>query len=124
MTSNASKTGPFGINDDEEDTQPNFLVSSLDEEDHVGDFYHTNILPLTKWMNDHLDPSSDDIDLVKDFFVALLDEKRLDDVTSLLRAIKRRGDIWARNECEGLLDFIDDRLIATEGRKLDRRYLL
>ena len=74
-------------------------------------------------MNDHLDPSSDDIDLVKDFFVALLDEKRLDDVTSLLRAIKRRGDIWARNECEGLLDFIDDRLIATEGRKLDRRYL-
>ena len=124
MTSNASVTGPLRINDDEEGTHPNFLVSSLDEDDHVGDFYHTNILPLTKWMNDHLDPSSDDIDLVKDFFVALLDEKRLDDVTSLLRAIKRRGDIWARNECEGLLDFIDDRLIATEGRKLDRRYLL
>lgn len=123
MTSNASITGPLRLNDDGEDIQPNFQASSLDKEDCVGGFYHTNILPLTKWMNDHLDPSSDDIDLVKDFFIALLDEKRLDDVTSLLRAIKRRGDIWARNESDGLLDFIDDRLIATEGRKLDRRYL-
>ena len=123
MTSNASITGPLRLNDHGEDIQPNFQASSLDKEDCVGDFYHTNILPLAKWMNDHLDPSSDDIDLVKDFFVALLDEKRLDDVTSLLRAIKRRGDIWARNEYDGLLDFIDDRLIATEGRKLDRRYL-
>lgn len=87
------------------------------------DFYRTNILPLTLWMNERLDPSSEDIDYVEKFFITLVKEKRIDDVTSLLRTIKRRGDIWGGNIYGDLLGSIDNRLIASEGRRLDRTYL-
>jgi hypothetical protein len=112
--------------EDELGTKPNRIeVLDLDDGDSEGDFYHTNILPLMNWINARPDPKSinNDVDHVKDFFFTLLEEKRLDDVTSLMRTIKRRGDNWGGNVYGYLLDVIDDQLIATEGRKLDRSNL-
>ena len=120
-------TAQYLSGDDDEDdveTEPsNLQVIDLECGDREGDFYRANILPLSHWMNERPDPSREDIDHVKEFFSTLSREKRIDDVASLLRTIKRRGDIWGRKVYDDLLDSIDNRLIASEGRRLDRSNL-
>ena len=125
-TGNKSPTAQLHRSDNDEDdldAEPNhFQVIDMDGGGRE-DFYRTNILPLTLWMNERSDPSSEDIDHVEKFFITLVKEKRIDDVTSLLRTIKRRGDIWGGNIYGDLVGSIDNRLIASEGRRLDRTYL-
>ena len=126
-TGNKSPTAQLQLSNNDEDdldAEPNhFQVIDVDGGGHEGDFYRTNILPLTLWMNERSDPSSEDIDHVKKFFATLAKERRIDDVTSLLRTIKRREDIWGGNVYGDLLDSIDNRLIFSEGRRLDRTCL-
>ena len=120
-TGSKSPTAQLHLSDNDEDgldEEPNnFQVDGGGCED---DFYHTDILPLTLWMDERPDPPSEDIDHVKNFFSTLVKERRIDDVTFLLRTIKRRGDIWGRNIYGDLLDSIDNYLIASEGRRVDR----
>ena len=94
------------------------------EEYAIEDPYESSILPLTDWMNAHRNPSPDDVSYVKQFFFALLSEKRADEVLVLLRVIKRRDDEWGKAHANTLLDAVDDRYISTEGRRLDRKDLL
>jgi hypothetical protein len=100
------------------DLQRHDIFQSDDMEDQ--EFYNDNVLPLIKWMDFHPDPSSDDLERMKSFFFTLISEKRHDEVMYLLRVINRRSDDWGRTLSERIVNSIDERLIAIEGRKINR----
>mmetsp|Transcript_11853 Transcript_11853/g.24472 ORF Transcript_11853/g.24472 Transcript_11853/m.24472 type:complete len:559 (-) Transcript_11853:3808-5484(-) len=84
------------------------------------EFYNDNVLPLMMFLDSCPHPSSDDLERMKSFFFTLISEKRHDEIMYLLRVINRRPDDWGKTLFERIVNSIDERLIAIEGRKINR----
>jgi len=79
----------------------------------------SDLTVLRDWIDKHSQPSSEDIDLVKDFLCICVSEKRLDDVISFLRMIKFHASAWKTDHYQTLLDETEHYILTYEGGKLD-----
>jgi nucleotidyltransferase/DNA polymerase involved in DNA repair len=97
-------------------------VHSIPSEDSVHDEDEeltNDVTVLREWMDEHKNPSAEDVELVRDFLCICVSEKRLDDVVSFLRLVKIREDAWNSEYYQDLVKSTEQFILNFEGRKLD-----
>lgn len=117
-------------NDTAHDEMLSVRTSQVEERGRVSpqkqssnNFYHENIIPLQDLILSNPNPEREVVDTVKDFLSLCINERRVDDAATFLRAIKNMSNGWDHNLYSGLRKSILDQITSTTGDVLDVRWL-
>ena len=87
-------------------------------------FHDENIAPLLAFISSNPDPDDEVVNTVRDFLFICIEEQRIDDAVTFLRAIKNmRQDGWDARRYLQLKYATTDRVFASTGSELDTKWL-
>ena len=101
------------LDDDSDDNHEHPAKESMSEEVRVEENEVDDLVFLRDWMD-----AQDDVGKMKGFLCICVSEKRLDDVVSYLRLIRRRQDVWGGYYQE-LLAAVEVAIFCEQERALD-----
>lgn len=92
-------------------------------EEHSCNFYYDNIAPLKDFILSNPDPDAEVVGTVKEFLVVCVNQRRINDVVVILRAIRNLYNGWSDKLYSELRDSADDEIYALTGDRLDLSWL-
>lgn len=111
------------VDDDDDIDEPVPPVSPLAITESRRSFYLEDVAPLKAFLDEN-DPEEDGSrQLLAEYLTTCVREGRLQQVVTLLRSIKNRGDCWSKGAYGQVLDAVDGSIRECTGSSLDRMWL-